>query len=205
MCMCEDLAYGDHVLMDCCGRQISVAHHLHKGRQLLVANLVHGHVTKVRQDAVVHPLHEDGDIGSGKLSPFHPCLQSANDSWDQVGKFDLSIRACLNPVPIQLGCLDVEELLGQTDGRQLVRGLEALRVGPSFKKTPHLPVPAGIGLEDAELGGVVGNGRDGRRYGQGAVSWREVTGVVCCLLPSVNLHARKRNFGQTVRATEICS
>jgi len=30
----------------------------------------------------------------------------------------------------------------------------------ALEETAHLPIPAGIGLEDAELGRVVGNGRD---------------------------------------------
>jgi len=60
----------------------------------------------------------------------------------------------------QLSGLDVEEGLGLTDCGLLVRGLEALGVGLAFEETAHLPIPAGIGLENAQFGRVVGNGRD---------------------------------------------
>lgn len=54
----------------------------------------------------------------------------------------------------------MEELLGLTDRSLFVRCLEALGVGLALEEATYLPVPAGIGLEDAELGRVIGNGRD---------------------------------------------
>ena len=57
---------------------------------------------------------------------------------------------------IQLGGLDVEEMLGLADGRLLVCGLETLRVSLATQIATHLPIPTGIGLEDPQLGGVVG-------------------------------------------------
>jgi hypothetical protein len=35
----------------------------------------------------------------------------------------------------------------------------ALGVGPALEKATHLPIPTGHGLEDAQFGRVVGNGR----------------------------------------------
>ena len=70
---------------------------------------------------------------------------------------------------IQLCALDVEEVLGLTDGRLLVRGLEALGIGPAPQEASHLPIPAGIRLEDSQLGWVVGYGRDCGQDGQSAV------------------------------------
>ncbi len=203
VCVCKDLANGNHVLMNCCGTQIPIAHHLHKVRQLPEANLVHAHVPKVRQDAVVHSIQKDGDVGCCKFASLDPCLQTHNNAWNQIGKLDLSVTACLNPIRIQLSSLDVKELLGLTDSRLFVRGLQALRVGLALEITTHLPIPAGVGLEDTQLAGVVSNGRDGRQYGQSAVTWREIVGVICCLLPCQILHSCKRSFGQTVRATGI--
>jgi hypothetical protein len=98
---------------------------------------------------------------------------------------------------------NANSLLGLTDGRLLVCGLQALRVGLALEITTHLPVPAGVGQEYAKLAGVVGNGGDGRQYGQCAVTWREVVGVICCLLPCQILHSCKRSFGHAVRATGI--
>ena len=132
MCVSKHLANGHHVLMDCCGSQVPVAHHLHKGRQLLVAYLVHAHVTKVRQDAVVHALQKDGDVGCCKLTSLDPALQALDNGWQQVSKLGAPITACLNLVGIQLSSLDVEKLLGLADGSLLVGGLEALCVGPAF-------------------------------------------------------------------------
>ena len=63
----------------------------------------------------------------------------------------------------------MKELLGLTDSRLLVGGLEALCVGPAFEETPHLPIPAGIGQKNTQLCGIVGNGRDRRQDGQCAV------------------------------------
>ena len=57
---------------------------------------------------------------------------------------------------VQLGGLDVKEMLGLADGRLLVCGLETLRIGLATQVTTHLPIPAGIVLEDSQLGGVVG-------------------------------------------------
>ena len=57
---------------------------------------------------------------------------------------------------IQLCGLDVKEMLGLADGRLLVCGLKALRIGLTPQVTAHLPIPTGIGLEDPQLGGVVG-------------------------------------------------
>lgn len=89
---------------------------------------------------------------------------------------------------IQLSGLDVEEVLGLTDCGLLVRSLEALGVGLALEETAHLPIPAGVGLEDAQFGRVVGNGRDGRRDGQSAVLCWLVVGVVCCRLPIAQVH-----------------
>ena len=52
----------------------------------------------------------------------------------------------------------MKELLGLTDSRLLVGGLEALCVGPAFEETPHLPIPAGVGQKNTQLCGIVGNG-----------------------------------------------
>ena len=62
----------------------------------------------------------------------------------------------------------------------LVGGLEALCTGPAFQIAAHLPIPAGIGLENSLLAWIVGNGRDGCQDGQCAVPCREIKGVVCC-------------------------
>lgn len=62
----------------------------------------------------------------------------------------------MDVLAIQLCGLDVEEMLGLADGRLLVCGLEALRIGLATKIAAHLPIPTGIGLEDPQLGGVVG-------------------------------------------------
>ena len=118
---------------------------------MTVGDLLHGHVAKVRQDAVVHPLQKYGNVGSSKLPSLYPCLQALNNGWKEVCKLGALVTACLNLVDIQLSSLDVEELLGLADGRLLVGCLEALCVGPAFKKTTHLPIPAGIGLENAQL------------------------------------------------------
>ncbi len=88
----------------------------------------------------------------------------------------------------------MEELLGLTDGRLLVHGLQTLRVGLAFELAAHLPVPACIGLENPQLARVVGNGRYGRKNGQCSMSWRQEVGVVCCWLPRKFLHAHKRSF-----------
>lgn len=88
----------------------------------------------------------------------------------------------------------MKELLGLTDGRLLVHGLQTLRVGFAFEVAPHLPVTAGVGLENPQLARVVGNGRYGRKNGQCAVARRQVVGVVCCGLPCEFLHAHKRSF-----------
>ncbi|MBM3408228.1 MAG: hypothetical protein FJY25_13010 [Betaproteobacteria bacterium] len=45
--------------------------------------------------------------------------------------------------------LDVEELLGRADRGLLVRSLEALGIGPALDEAADLPIPAGVGLEDA--------------------------------------------------------
>ena len=52
----------------------------------------------------------------------------------------------------------MKELLGLTDSRLLVGGLEALCVGPAFDETPHLPILAGVGQKYSQLCGIVGNG-----------------------------------------------
>ena len=70
---------------------------------------------------------------------------------------------------IQLCAFDVEEMLGLADGRLLARGLEALGIGPAPQKASDLPIPAGMGLKDSQLGGVVGYGRDCGQDGQSAV------------------------------------
>ncbi len=54
----------------------------------------------------------------------------------------------------------MEEVRDLTDRGLLVRGPQALGVGLALEETTHLPIPAGVGLEDAELGRTVGNGRD---------------------------------------------
>ncbi len=59
-------------------------------------------------------------------------------------------------LPIQLCGLDVEEVLGLADGRLLVCGLETLRISLTTQITAHLPISTGIGLEDPQLGWVVG-------------------------------------------------
>ena len=71
---------------------------------------------------------------------------------------------------VEICDLDVEELFGRADRGLLVGGLQALGVGPAFDEVAHLPIPAGIGLEDAQFGRVVGDGRDRRQYGKCAVS-----------------------------------
>ncbi len=75
-------------------------------------------------------------------------------------------------------------------------------MGAPFEETAHLPVPAGVGLEDAQLCRVVGDGRDRRRDGQSAVPCWLVVGVVCCCAPHAKVHAGKRNFRPVSRATE---
>ncbi|WP_146186065.1 hypothetical protein [Limnohabitans sp. MMS-10A-192] len=99
----------------------------------------------------MHPLQKDGDIGRSKLASFNPCLQTLQDSWQKVGKLGALVITNLKPIRIQLCRFDMEELFGLTDGRCLVRGLQALCVGPSLKKTSHLPIPTGHGQEDAKL------------------------------------------------------
>ena len=65
--------------------------------------------------------------------------------------------------------LDMKEVLGLTDGSLLVCGLEALGIGLATQKASDLPIPAGIRLEDSQLGWVVGYGRDCGQDGQSAV------------------------------------
>ena len=47
-------------------------------------------------------------------------------------------------------------MLGLADGRLLVCGLETLRISLAEKIAAHLPIPTGIGLEDPQLGWIVG-------------------------------------------------
>ena len=94
VCVSKHFANGNHVLMDCGGSEVPIAHHLHKCRQLFVANLRHGHVTKIRQDAVVHPLQKDGDIGCCILASLDPSLQAHKHTRQQVGKFGALVAAC---------------------------------------------------------------------------------------------------------------
>ena len=94
-------------------------------------------------------------------------LAEALDSY--IPEPQRAITACLNLVDIQLSSFDVKELFGRADGRLLVGCLEALRMSPAFKKTTHLPIPAGIGLENSQLTWVVGNRRNRLKNGQCAV------------------------------------
>jgi len=128
-------------------------------------------------------------------------LQALQDAWQKVGKLGLLVITNRKPIRIELSSLDVKELLNSTDGRLIVCGLQTLRLGPAFEETSHLPKPAGHGLENSQLAWVVGNGRNGRQDGQCAVSWREILGIVCCLLFFQILHSHKRSFGHAVRAT----
>lgn len=89
---------------------------------------------------------------------------------------------------IQLSGFDVKELLGLTDGCGLVGGFEALCVGLAPQITTHLPITAGEGLKDSQLGRVVGYGCDRLWYGQSAVPCWQVVGVVCCCALLKNLH-----------------
>ena len=81
---------------------------------------------------------------------------------------------------IQLRRLDVEEMLGLTDGTLLVGCLEALRVGLAFEKAAHLPIPAGIGKEDSQFAGVIGYGGNRGHYRCRAVAASVKFAVVCC-------------------------
>ena len=82
----------------------------------------------------------------------------------------------------------MKELLGLTDGSGLVGGFKTLCVSLAPQITTHLPITAGKGLEDPQLGRVVGYGCDRLWYGQSAVPCRQIGGVVCCCALLKNLH-----------------
>jgi len=88
---------------------------------------------------------------------------------DQFGELVGLFTAIANVFAVKIRNLDVEEVLGLADRGLLVRSLEALGIGPALDEAADLPIPAGVGLEDAQFRGVVGDGRDRRQYGQCAV------------------------------------
>jgi hypothetical protein len=70
---------------------------------------------KVGQDAVLHAVEKDGNIGSGKLSSLDFGLQALNVTGQQIRELGFFVIANHDVVGIQLSGLDVEELFGLAD------------------------------------------------------------------------------------------
>ncbi|NDE47229.1 MAG: hypothetical protein EB006_14535 [Betaproteobacteria bacterium] len=119
----------------------------------------------------MEPIAKDAKTGCAQLAPFDATLLECQRSLNEISKLVGLLATIRKAFAIKLGDLDVKEVLGLMDSSLLIRGFEALRVGSALEETAYLPVARRMGLEDAQLGWVVGNGRDRRQDRQCAVPW----------------------------------
>ena len=106
-----------------------------------------------------------GESRRTEFTPAHPSLLLRQHCRCHIAKHGHTVFTLGDVFAVQLSGLDVEEMLGLTDGTLLVGGFETLRVGLALEVAAHLPIPASFCPEDAQFGGVVGYGRDGGRDG----------------------------------------
>ena len=113
-----------------------------------------------RQDGLVKSVAQNGKTGGCQLAALDATLLECQRCLNKISEFVGPFATILDALAVEFGDLDVEELLGLMDCGLLVRGLKTLGVGLALEEAAHLPISAGIGLEDTQFGRVVGNGCD---------------------------------------------
>ena len=200
----QNSAVGHQVLLDGSGTEISAADLLNQVRHLLIAHTVNSNRANCRQQGLMDATAKYGESRRTEFTPAHPSLLLRQHCGCHVTKHEHAVFTLRYVLAVQLGGLDMEELLGLDDGALLVGGFEALRVGLAFKAETHLQIPTGISAKDAQLGGVVSCGDDGSGNGQGTVPWQEVVSLVCYpphwKSPHTHKHFSTRVVGQAAMA-----
>ena len=151
LCLCvrQNLANSHKVLLDSGGRKTVGTELLHKVAQLRVVDLANLQGAEVGQDCFLQAVLQNSQPFLAQFTSSNTTLLYCQCSCHNIGKFHGLVLSLDYLFAIQLGCFDMEELFGGTDGRLLVGSFEALCISLAFEKTARLPIPTGIGEKDA--------------------------------------------------------